>query len=273
MEKPTSKIIMELFESRGWPCDQSDYSMYNRFCNTYNSLESADNKAIFLKIASCINCVNLQEYELLTILLLKEIVNRYPNQNNVCIAPMKNDRKTVSSSEFVSYFCKSKSVYYNEWLAKKGVFVYGVGNSFTNFENKLLFLVDDYIGSGTTAKKAVEYYSKKKGLQKENIILCSFFASNVFLKSSYYKDNKDKIIFLFNDKTAKELFNEQDYNILEKDIHFHLNSPPDNRLGYDNIGSLITLIRTPNNSLPILWKEYKKGRNAFSAPFPRKRDQ
>ena len=47
MQKTTSKIIMDLFKSRGWDCDNSGYSMYIRACKTYDSFDTLENKNRF----------------------------------------------------------------------------------------------------------------------------------------------------------------------------------------------------------------------------------
>jgi hypothetical protein len=40
-------------------------------------------------------------------------------------------------------------------------------------------------------------------------------------------------------------------------------------LGYNSSEALFTLIKTPNNTFPVFWKEYKKNGVIFEAPFQR----
>ena len=40
-------------------------------------------------------------------------------------------------------------------------------------------------------------------------------------------------------------------------------------LGYNDSEALVTLLRTPDNTFPIFWKEYKKNGKKFEGPFSR----
>lgn len=264
MELLTSDIFLDLFQHRGWEIKEDKYSLFNRFCKTYDSFATKEEKALFLKIARFVVNVTLPDYCDLNSSLLLRIDALNEGARLINIAPMKDSNDRVSSSDFVAYLCKSKDSYYIQELAGKSIQVYGLEFKFDTLDGNL-FIVDDFIGTGTTASSAFEYY-QKRGLKKEKLFICSYYVTTFFLQSAFYKKNKEHICFLHTVNCAKDLFSKSEQELLDSDA-FRLKVKE--TLEFEKVGSVISLLRTPNNSLPILWKKRGSKHEPSSAPFPR----
>ena len=140
-----------------------------------------------------------------------------------------------------------------------------------NKNKDLLILIDDFIGSGFTAKEVIEYYLNQ-GFKIENILILVIASQNEgdkFLKETY---PNLKIYSYYNlekgiDDNIKIQQEYTDINNLIRKMSENIRIKQD-YFGYENSQSLISFInKTPNNTLPIFWHENK----SMPAPFPRKR--
>ena len=189
MELLTSDIFLDLFQHRGWEIKEDRYSLFNRFCKTYDSFATQEEKALFLKISQLVVNVTLPDYSDYSINLLLRINTLNNEERVINIAPMKNTNERISSSDFVAYLCKSKESFYNQELAGKIIQVYGLEHEFETLDGNL-FVVDDFIGTGTTASSAFEYY-QKRGIKRKKLFICSYFVTTFFLQSAFYKNNEE----------------------------------------------------------------------------------
>ena len=127
----TSDIITELFYSRGWEKKDGNYSLFNRVCATYDSLQSKEEKDLFLRICQNVIDISFIDYEKCTVDLLTKINDYNSKEKTINIAPLKTSNDKVTSSDFVAYLCKSKSIYYNDSFADKSIQVYGSDSDYS----------------------------------------------------------------------------------------------------------------------------------------------
>ncbi|POR16918.1 hypothetical protein BWK58_15185, partial [Flavobacterium columnare] len=137
-------------------------------------------------------------------------------------------------------------------------------------KNDLLLLVDDFIGTGETLENCIQdIKSTNKNIGDKFKIL-----TIAIKKDTYLRLSKKYNIY----KNLEILKGISDYNIgndinkkklIMKNIENRIfSSIIDYSLGFKESESLITLLRAPDNTFPIFWKNYKKTIN-LKPPFPR----
>ena len=127
-------------------------------------------------------------------------------------------------------------------------------------ENESLFLIDDYIGSGETIEACLNEIAKNGNIPLSKINILSIASQ---LKIT--KDLKAKGITIYYAHLSKRGIS--DFNVspdsenkikLMLTIEKMISGSKHFSLGYNHSEALITLIRTPDNTFPIFWKQYKK---------------
>jgi hypoxanthine phosphoribosyltransferase len=126
-----------------------------------------------------------------------------------------------------------------------------------SFENKIIILADDFIGSGTTAISALEYLNEELNKPKESIIILSLVAQQVGIEkikeygvSVFCPTIRCKGISDSFDSPKKE-----EYIYLMEEIEEYLNVDDDYKFGYKRSEALVKMERTPNNTFPVFWLE------------------
>ena len=95
------------------------------------------------------------------------------------------------------------------------------------------------------------------------MVVCSLFVSEKGLKQVL--DNGCRIEYIEQTQNIVNGLSKQEKDLLAQ-IEEAIGVEEDFRFGFGGSANLITLIRTPNNSLPLFWLD--KGRS-HTAPFPR----
>jgi len=262
--------INGIFKKQGWPQDESNKnSLYNRFIQTYCRLDDLQ-KELYIKLSSMYRWIPLSQYQELTVSLIKEAVQKFylKSKQNVWVYPIKKSKHlgSVKSSDLVAYLCKSLHFKYDDVLCKKKFCVLGsieaAKEHIKAFKTSPLLIVDDYIGTGRYASEVVEELIDN-GIPKDNIVICSLFISVDGLKN--LSKTGLKIVYMEKITGVIEKLSKSEKELLSK-IEDILSVDEQFRLGFGGTGALITLIRTPNNTLPLFW--FDKGRS-HTAPFPR----
>ncbi len=262
--------INELFDSQGWPKDEKDKSsLYKRYLSRYMKL-GPEERQLFIKLSNQYKWVSPDEYLASTVQLLENAVKKYCSNAGqaVWIYPIKKneDQRHIKSSDVVSYLCKSLPVQYNATLYKRTINIISTLDDLImkkkNIQKSVLFLVDDFIGSGKYASGVVDELISN-GIPENNIVVCSLYISEMGLKA--LKAKRCKLEYLNIAPSCISKLSAPERELILK-IEASLNVEGDFSLGYGQSANLISLLRTPNNSLPVFWLD--KGR-AHSAPFPR----
>ncbi|CEN85134.1 phosphoribosyltransferase-like protein [Paraclostridium sordellii] len=272
--------IIQLFEMRNWEIDdKNQYSLYNRYRNILLKLDfTVEEKELFFKLSSKIILVGIDEYTKGTSNLLIKFVQSYKGENIKKIHIMPSITKCmhmndeIKSSAFISYLFKSKNIYYNDILAKKKINIIGgyrdLNNKKNEFikQNKPLIVVDDFIGSGDQVTDCVNDICSL-GINKKNIFILALYIH----ESGKKKLSDENINLIYEECISKEVsgvLSNKEIEIL-KSIERKINVRNGYEFGYGGSEALISLIRTPNNTLPI-FHTVKVGKGRLNiAPFPR----
>lgn len=131
--------------------------------------------------------------------------------------------------------------------------------------DSLLIIVDDFLGSGDTFFKMSSYF--QLNTMKDFIIVISL----VSMEEGYNKI-KNAGFNIYTNLTRKKGISElmpeskrDEYLKMMKKIEKKINVRSDFSLGYKQSESLISMIRTPNNTFPVFWEKNK----FYDPPFER----
>lgn len=265
--------IHTLFEEKGWPIDISNKSsLYNRFIKRCQELNDEE-RELFYKLSLEFRWVSLGEYIQLLIELLTKVVTNYMNSNqHIHVYPIKkeSDHDKVKSADVISYLCKATNIKHIDKLSNKTFKVVTEQSKLIEnhkSERKPFIILDDYIGSGQYASSVAEELIES-GIPKSNIIICALFISEDGAKTlknaEYTVEYIEKVESVVNKLSTKEIG-------LLRNIENLLNIDKEFSFGYNQSANLISLIRTPNNTLPLFW--YKNASRDTNAPFERRREK
>lgn len=270
-----SKLV-EIFNDKSWEIEDgpNEVSLFNRFCSTLSEL-SDDQQMLILEMTERFTRIKFEEYLIYIKKVLDSLVNDktidITSINNIYIAPLisPDDFGKSKSSTMVQYSIRGIIQNIPEIAFKRIIYTDGlkVDSEHINKEDSILLLVDDFVGTGETAYAAINHLNNVEKIDKKRIVILTIAALEAGIS---YLESLEIIIFTalvfkkgITDFYPSEIVSEKItlMESIEKKIKVHKNE----RLGFKGSEALITLIRTPNNTFPVFWKE----KNNRIAPFPR----
>lgn len=262
--------IDDVFSQHRWPKDCiNKSSLYKRFIRTYEQL-SGEERDLFIKLSRLYKWVSISEYLDLVIKLLENVATKHYGirAQDIWIYPIKKDEHcgVIKSADVVSYLCKAMQIQYSDQLYKRNIHVIGslteIRSKKSKFKERRLLIFDDFIGSGKYASEVLDELITA-GIPAVNVVICSLFISELGLQQLSSKGCHIEYIEVAQSIIDKLTSKEKE---LLKNMETSLGVEENFEFGYGHSANLISLLRTPNNSLPIFWLD--KGRS-HSAPFPR----
>jgi len=289
--------VEEIFNKKGWEKKENEkISLYENYLNRL-SLLPTDTRDLFFdltdnfenitfndiiqRIKDSYNLIDhdyINKFRKIYFMPLIEQIPIYENKSrykifNWIYRVLGTNKKTYkerperkSGERLLSLF----EIEYRELFgAEKFIFPKSYSKFKEQFSNKdLIILVDDYVGTGDTAKDVLNFYLKYEKFNKKNVLILSIAAQfhginrvkeefgvriiSKIERGKYLVDNfSDDILKEKRDKIAtmcEALKIKNDY------------------FGYGDSEALICILnKSPNNTFPVFWYETK----SYPAPFPR----
>lgn len=138
-------------------------------------------------------------------------------------------------------------------------------------ENDLLFLVDDFIGTGGTLEETLDFASQNKTLALNQINVISLVTQeetankirdrNIHFQTCFEVKKGISSYYSGEDYTRKKAIMQKLENMIPKIKEY--------KFGYKQSEALVTMNRTPNNTFPIFWKTHRRAGKYIKPPFPR----
>ena len=266
----------KIFETKKWKEKENFQQVFETLSSFSNLIFEKDEEYdLFIELLREFQWISLNDYYNSCRQLLIEIINDLNSENqNIYIFPIttKSQSSKVKSGYLVAYLIKSliSSIENSEKFNFVDI------NNFVDISkikfrrNDILLLVDDFIGSGETLEECINDVTKTN----RNIGNKFKVLTIAIKKDTYLKLSKKYTIY----KNLEILKGISDYNTgadinVKKEIMRNIenkifSSIGDYSLGFEESESLITLLRTPDNTFPIFWNNYKKTVN-LKPPFPR----
>jgi hypothetical protein len=138
-------------------------------------------------------------------------------------------------------------------------------------QNALILLVDDFIGSGDTAVKAVEAYKQRWGNNSDRPVVLSLVAQQQAVTAlSNIGVQVLAPIVRSRGITDSTRFRDILGTLGMMDaIERRIGVPRKFRRGYQKSEALVCMARCPNNTFPIYWWAHLASGQRWPAPFPR----
>ncbi|MGG7145703.1 phosphoribosyltransferase-like protein [Clostridium butyricum] len=270
-----------IFKNNNWNIEDDNIQWKERFniyCDMLSKL-TLEQQNFLLELTGKYLYINNSDYmaELNSLLtnLYKQNYANVKSYNKVYVMPLvaPRDINTVKSSTMLAYLFMMTELEYNP-LLKNIQFIrcenkQSIPKSINQKSTSIIFLVDDFIGTGETAIEALDDLMKnnismnkilvislvamKNGINTINKYGVNVFSNKIMKKgiSDFYKGN--------------ELITKQE---IMKSIENKLPINSVYNFGYKGSEALVTMTRTPNNTFPIFWYNNKK--KGIDAPFPRR---
>ncbi len=263
--------IFDIVHNSGWVLDEAQLDcLYDRLVIRCSHLRGKDERNLFIKLCAMYQFVGVAEYLPKLIKLLERVIDKQYSgqQKNVFIAPLKgkDNHGSIKSADFVSYLTQSVYMKYSRILSKKHFIILGsfeqIKKSSKSFLNKPLLLIDDFVGSGDYAIEVLQQLTEI-GISPREVLICTLFITPKGLDritnegySIEYLEMVESVLPKLSARERNLLAQIEDDMAVPKDLHF----------GYSESATLITLLRTPNNTLPVFWF---LGKGKDPAPFER----
>lgn len=261
--------LMNIFQEKSWPMNNSPYSCFNKYCNTLDLLDLEEQR-LFLDITRRFIHINQPLYCQHAAKAITKLLLRYPDVKTYYVStltPEKDEGDPSKSACQVLYLFKGNTL--KNAIDIKGVRFQVIANlnryntQLTSLKpDERILLVDDFMGTGETAVDAVAFFGKKVKFIPENKITiftivahkigCNFIESSdvdiVFSEyvecgiSDYYKEEDLKNAVMTMTKIEDRL-------VASKCRKLHKKF----RFGYEHSEALVCMERCPNNTFPIYW--------------------
>ena len=269
--------LNKIFKSKNWTNLDIDEFVFNNSCTLLDNV-SENQRELIIELLDRYMWISLEDYQ-------SKILKTMENVDDVVLSKLKvvyifpiikkEDEGRFKSGQFLIYQIKA----FKKHLKKYRDITFKYVSKFETFEtgfrlkpNEMIFLIDDYIGSGETLRFCLnEIQNNNNEIVNENIQIVTIvtqkeIADNIRAEGYGYQADtySEKGISDFNSSPVLE----EKIRIM-LDIEKMIPGGSHFSLGYNGSEALITLARTPDNTFPIFWKEYKKGGKKYDAPFSR----
>jgi uracil phosphoribosyltransferase len=270
--------LSKIFDEKKWKKEEFGQMRFDSFCCLFENLDDTQKELMYELTNNFLYFSDNNTYIEYYFKSLKKINSNLINKcEKIYVVPLLNedDIKKNKSPKTLLYLTKGHIFKGNKEFAAKPFIVKEDAKLLPSNmlqENYLLLLIDDFIGSGETAEKAIDYlrtFINIENVQTKIISLVSMeegvnkindmgfeVCSEIILKKGISDYNKTPIkekkieIMLSIEKLLKNLNG------------FY-------SLGYLKSEGLVSLIRTPDNTFPVYWMEFETDKEIFQAPFQR----
>jgi hypothetical protein len=283
MNLTDTRAIAAIFAEKGWNIEERLFHneklrLFEAVCNFVSTFDGQDKEFIIELLR---HYEIKHDYRSFAFRFSDKLEELAASHGCICIVPVTTKAsKTTKSGDSLLYELRAtfdteahKNVYFFD-----SPFSPDVGKRLQEHKEadggreSLLIFVDDFIGSGTQLSTcfaecgAVLNASDKK-------MLTAFVVQD----DTYYRLTIDSI-FVFYEKLHQKAisgrgsigrFPEADALSIYDKIEGILGVSEQYKRGYEQSEALITLKRTPDNTLPIFWYRQTKDGDKWPAPFPR----
>ena len=265
--------LNEIFNSHNWNVEMDDpTSCFNRFRRTLSGL-TLEEQSLLLSLTKRFEYLPTTEYLNMMVPLLEKLRRDYALEYIYFVRCVKaEDVGKIKSCEAVLYQLKGTSIQHRIKLGKYKVVDDLRTIDISKIQNReaIIVFVDDYIGTGETAKGAIDYLMKSLPQLRECsedrfcfLTLAAYSRGKTALESLGY----NVYVFFEHGKGISDYYEE-----VERIKNLQIMSEIESRfsglsskfkLGYGQTEGLICMERCPNNTFPIYW--FKEG----DAPYER----
>ncbi len=268
--------LFNLFTEKNWIHMDSYKEVLTRFGNLFESL-NPEQTELLLELVERYIWLSFGEYQnLLRKLFIELYETKLQSVSKLYLFPIKrvNDEDELKSGDIIQYMLKGVLSFIDKYAIIEKVPL----NKFDQLNNENLQLkknehivfIDDYIGSGKTLQSTLDVASKNSSIENNFSILSTIIQEDTILMLKereinvlYGKSMKKGITNYYKDDDLKNKIR------IMTEIEERIPLVERFSFGFEKSEGLATLIRTPNNTFPIFWKEHEYKKEKVRPPFPR----
>lgn len=263
--------LQNIFSQKGWPIeDLFSENIFQNFCELFANLNIEERKLMF-ELTEQFLWVNESKYMSFFSKALDNFILKFEfkDRKNIFLCPVLpiEDFGKSKSSIILLYLIKAHLRAIQEHFSEFNISFFDSPEliDFKKFidGDNILCLIDDFIGTGNTVEKSIDFLLKN-GITKDMISVLSLVGMKSGIEklansgySTYVCTTVEKGLSLTGDETKIATM---------QNIEKRIKVDEDYKFGYGGSESLVRMIRTPNNTFPIYWLKTKKNKYA---PFPR----
>jgi len=262
--------IGDLFRSRGWPIEDEEASafpsLFTRFCQMCDRL-TPEQRDLMIEMTSDYQWLRrvdeehrfFQAWKLMAAALTSDVTS-------IVVIPL-NFWDQGNSAFAMYYLAKGLSASLRGLAGNRPItFSSGAG---VRKPNAITVAVDDYVGSGTTAKDALQR------LKKKNPTLVAMQVVTIAAQEAAINVLSSLGVPVFTDVRLRRGISDSSRLSVVKalkimdSIESMLHIEAEFRRGYEQTEGIVSLQRTPNNTFPVYWTNRKVGKIPWNPPFYR----
>jgi hypothetical protein len=269
--------LYDIFERKKWIEIEGHEETRARFEDLLEVLKN-EQVDLFLDLTERFYWVSLNEYSIQLRKLLQELHSKFLlDINSVYLFPIlgsSNDAKETKSGQTVMYMLdsikRSLPQYRDIEFVKLNSFEELATQTSLITDNQLLVLVDDFIGSGKTLNATIEQVNKIPSIGDKFVVLSIVIQEET--KTRLDDINTKNVVGRIGKKGISDYYVGEE--LIEKNkvmdsIESLIPKVKDYRFGFKRSEALVSMMKTPNNTFPIFWKDFMKKGELYKAPFPR----
>jgi hypothetical protein len=260
------------------PNDSRDPDCFDRFCAMLSQLNSEEIELVFQLTSDFLYCPMGSYYRMLKKILHQIPSDAFKESRRILLVPLMDpdDSGKNKSGGTVVYCAKALARGVPAFAGKLIIAVNDpreLGARFSTRCESAVIMCDDFIGTGQTAIKALSHYQEVLKSDDDSLALLSLVVQEEGkLRILEYLGGEP--LFYYSALRMKGI---SDSDRIERDqakammlaIEERLGVRKKMRLGYGQSEALVSMIRTPNNTFPIYWKDAKASGDRWPSPFPR----
>ena len=266
----------KIFEEKRWKDKENYDNVFEALASFSNIIFQDDEEYdLILELLRNFHWVSLNDYYNNCHKLLLDLLADLNHRNlNIYVFPIikRRHQNKVKSGSFVSYLLKSilPTIPNSEKIRFEDINTFEEVEKLHFKKSDTFLLVDDFIGSGETLEECLKEIRQINAEISKNLRIFTIairketLEKNISNYSIYYSLEILKGISDYNTGTTIQ----QKKDLMKKIENRIFNNIREFSLGFQESESLITLLRTPDNTFPIFWNSYKKTIK-LKPPFPR----
>lgn len=276
IELNTILKLFDIFTRKKWIEIAGYEESLSRFGELIDNLKS-EQIALILELTERYRWFSLNEYHSQLRTLLKQLHVAYLNEvDTIYLFPIikPKDELNTKSGHAVMYMLDSIKPSLAEYTNLKFIKLNGFEDlepgKLNLAEREILLLVDDFIGSGGTLTSTLMQLEKNQSINDNYVIL-----SVMIQEDTKNKLTEKKIKHIIGESTKKGISNFyegedlNDKSLIMSEIERLIPKVKNYRFGYEKSEALVTMVKTPNNTFPVFWKDFEKKGKIYKAPFAR----
>ncbi|MEJ7822057.1 MAG: hypothetical protein WKF85_07025 [Chitinophagaceae bacterium] len=269
--------LRKIFKEKNWINFPNEDSVFNNFCHLLNNLAD-EQKQLIHELTEKYLWISSNDYANRFNTILNNIDDNYLlTCRKIYLFPVikPEDEPNIKSGKHCIYIFKGLFAL-NPKFSDINIEIIEDFESlksivFKNDGSELIFLIDDFIGSGETFTATLDEAKKNQTLSEKFILVLSLV---IQLDALNVIKNKYGLFTLYSELGKKGITDEyespekeQKIKVMEQ-IEKYI-KPNFFSFGYERCEALVTMIRTPDNTFPFFWMKSKINGIEFLPPFPR----